>query len=83
MLLYLLEKIVCYIKPKIIAFFSCIRCVMLIAYLPTSGIQNHGYFTEIPWKFPLIKVSNLVCFKKTTLGCKNDVLEYEVKLEKC
>ena len=46
--LYLLEKIVCYIKLKIIAFF----CVMLIAYLPTSGIQNTGHFSKIPWILP-------------------------------
>ena len=47
--LYLLDKI---IKSKIIAFFKYIRCVMLIEYLPTSGIQNPGQFTKIPWILP-------------------------------
>ena len=58
---------------------------MLIADLPTSGIQNPGQFTKNSLdftKFPLTKYPTSMLFLKT-LGCKNDVLEYQVKLEKC
>ena len=56
---------------------------MLIAYLPTSGIQNTDnlYQNSLDFtKFPLTKVSNLVY---VILGCKNGVLEYQGEMEKC
>ena len=82
-LLYLLEKIVCYIKLKIIAFFFMYK-VCDVNSIP-ANLRNSK-----PWTF--YRNSLEISFDKSiqssmlflkTLGCKNDVLEYEVKLEKC
>ena len=57
---------------------------MLIAFLPTSGIQNPGqYFPKFLDfnKFPLTEVSNLYMLFLKTLICKNGKSEYQVKME--
>ena len=50
---------------------------MLIAYLPTSGIQNPGQIFKIPWilpNFPIQSIYYLFIYK-------NVALEYGVKME--
>ena len=80
MLLYLLEKIVCYIKPKIIAFFLMYK-VCDVNSIP-ANLRNSK-----PWTFYRnsleISLDKSIQSSMLFLGCKNDVLEYEVKLGKC
>ena len=42
------------------------------------AIQNPGQFSKIPWILPNFKSIQSIF---ETLGCKNGVLEYQVKME--
>ena len=57
---------------------------MLIAFLPTSGIQNPGQFSKIPGFYQISldrSIQSIYLFFKKTLICKNGELEYQVKME--